>query len=128
MPETTTQSSNGENTALCTPVTLRGQLVTEATLDILCPTSTTNDNDKEHSANRAKYIKMTPDQLSQLINTCSNQILQTLSPMGRSPTSIVSNTTVNPAYYNNAKYEEICCRAMKPLYHGSKEELIPFLT
>jgi hypothetical protein len=128
MPETTTQPFNGENTRLHTPVILRGQPVTEAILDILNPTSTTNDNDEDHSAKRAKYIKMTPDQLSQLSNTCSNQILQTLTPMGRSPTSIVSNTTVNPAYYNNAKYEEICCRAMKPLYDGSKEELMPFFT
>jgi len=33
-----------------------------------------------------------------------------------------------PAYYSNAKYEEISCKAIKPLYNGSEENLIPFLT
>jgi hypothetical protein len=30
-------------------------------------------------------------------------------------------------YYNNAKYEEIICKPIKPIYDGSAEQLVPFL-
>jgi len=33
-----------------------------------------------------------------------------------------------PAYFNNARYEEICYKGIKLPYDGSKEELMPFLT
>jgi hypothetical protein len=32
-----------------------------------------------------------------------------------------------PEYYNNAKYEDIISKPLKPLYDGSSEQLIPFL-
>jgi hypothetical protein len=32
-----------------------------------------------------------------------------------------------PEYYNNAKYEDINSKPIKPLYDGSSEQLIPFL-
>lgn len=32
-----------------------------------------------------------------------------------------------PEYYNNAKYEDIICCLIKPLYDGSPEQLVPFL-
>jgi hypothetical protein len=40
-----------------------------------------------------------------------------------------TSTTVRPpSYYNNAKYEDIACKPIKPLYDGSEDQLIPFLT
>jgi hypothetical protein len=51
-----------------------------------------------------------------------------LTPPGRSPASVAFPGASTPAYYNNAKYEEICCRAIKPIYDGSEGELMPFLT
>jgi hypothetical protein len=32
-----------------------------------------------------------------------------------------------PEYYNNAKYEDIISKPIKPLYDGSSEQLVPFL-
>jgi hypothetical protein len=40
----------------------------------------------------------------------------------------VTLTSCFPAYYNDAQYEKISCKAIKPIYDGSEEQLIPFLT
>ncbi len=37
------------------------------------------------------------------------------------------NSTKNPEYYNNVKYEDIISKPLKPSYDGSAEHLIPFL-
>ncbi len=38
-----------------------------------------------------------------------------------------SNYTKNPEYYNNAKYEDIISKPLKPSYDGLPELLIPFI-
>jgi hypothetical protein len=47
-------------------------------------------------------------------------------PLGQSPSSFASFTRP-PEYYNNAKYEDIISKPLKPPYDGSSEQLIPFL-
>jgi hypothetical protein len=44
-----------------------------------------------------------------------------------SPTSTLTQSSINPAYFNNAKYEDICCKPIKPSYDGTKSDLMPFL-
>jgi hypothetical protein len=33
----------------------------------------------------------------------------------------------NPAYFNNSRYEDISCQAIKPIYDGPEADLMPFL-
>jgi hypothetical protein len=111
---------------MATPDFQRGDVVTNA-LRQMSAFDQTNDN-REILPRRSKYLKFTPDQLSQFITACSGQLIQ------QTPTSVVqptvvgtSSATTNPAYFNNAKYEDICCRPIKPLYDGSEADLMPFL-
>jgi hypothetical protein len=41
--------------------------------------------------------------------------------------SVTASITNAPAYVTNAKYEEFCCKAIKPSYDGTEEDLMPFL-
>jgi len=41
--------------------------------------------------------------------------------------SVTASITNAPVYVTNAKYEEICCKAIKPSYDGTEEDLMPFL-
>jgi len=36
-------------------------------------------------------------------------------------------SALNPAYFNNAKYEDICCKPIKPFYDGTEADLMVFL-
>ncbi len=54
---------------IATPPPLRGQQVTDAISAVLH--TATNDTD-EPEAKRGKYIKLTPDQLSQILTSCSS--------------------------------------------------------
>jgi hypothetical protein len=96
---------------VATPQPLRGQRVTDAISAVLH--DSTNDTD-EPEAKRGKYIKLTPNQLSQILTSCSSQILTALTPTGRSPASVISPGNSAPTYYNNTKYEEICCGPLSP--------------
>ena len=90
----------------------------------------TNDNNAR-PPKRQRNITLTPAQFNQLLTTYATQTSAGLSTLGPSPTSIAASTSLSlslPAYYSNAKYEEIFCKAIKPLYDSSEEKLIPFLT
>jgi hypothetical protein len=95
-----------------------------------CLQDNTDSNDEQtHPPKRQRNIVLTPDQFNQLLQTYATQP----SPISfQSPTSIAASTTslasLMPAYYSNAKYEEISFKAIKPAYDGSEEGLIPFLT
>lgn len=93
--------------------------------------SSSND-DAKPAAKRQKFISLSPDQFERLLQTCTKQ-QETISRLtSESPNGIIDNRPqrhpTQPAYYSNAKYEEISCRAIKPSYDGSEEHLIPFLT
>jgi hypothetical protein len=36
-------------------------------------------------------------------------------------------SALNPAYFNNAKYKDICCKPIKPFYDGTEADLMVFL-
>jgi hypothetical protein len=79
-----------------------------------------------------KSIVLPHAQFSQLLQTFSNQqdtiaLLSTQSPRS-TITESRAHAMTTPAYYANAKYEEISCKAITPNYDGTEENLIPFLT
>ncbi len=97
----------------------------------------TNDNcslDGEPQPKRSCFIQLTPKQYEHILSTCSQQQqTSSLTPSSNhlhneNDSSTRSVTPSTPSYYNNAKYEVIACKAMKPAYNGSEEERIPFLT
>jgi hypothetical protein len=85
----------------------------------------TNDAD-DQSIKRPRYLKLTTDQLTQLLMACSTPAAPVTTP-DNSPTSVVLVSSKLPAYINNAKYEAICCRPIVPLYDGTEADLMPFL-
>ncbi len=99
---------------------------------------TTNDDrslDGEPQPKRSRFIQLTPEQFEHILSTCSQQqqTISSLTPSSNrlhngNDSSTHAVTPSTPSYYNNTKYEEIACKAMKPAYDGSEEELIPFLT
>jgi hypothetical protein len=86
----------------------------------------TNDGETQQPK-RSRNITLTPAQFSILLGLHSNIAPQSDSSP-TSTTATISSPSALPAYYSNAKYEEISCKAIKPLYNGSEENLIPFLT
>jgi hypothetical protein len=115
-----------EDHPLETPITLRGVSVTDTIRTMTGALDDTNDGD-EPSAKRPKYLKLTPDQLPQLIVACSTPTSSTRVRSEGSPTSVASTSSMTPAYVSNAKYEAICCHLLTPLYDGTEENLMPFL-
>jgi hypothetical protein len=87
---------------------------------------TNDDSVSSRSSKRSRNIVLTPEQFNQLLQTCSK--VQTPSPTSTTQFSSQNSSTQPPAYYSNAKYEEISCKGIKPLYDGSEDTLIPFLT
>jgi hypothetical protein len=55
----------------------RGRANTDAIRNALC--DSTND-DEEPSSKRTKFIQLTPAQLSEILTSCSSQLLSNLSP------------------------------------------------
>jgi hypothetical protein len=74
---------------------------------------TINDGGAEPVAKRFKYVRMTLVQLSRS-TPASHPLLDTSSPSGVAVPAIQQ-----PAYVNNAKYDDICCKLIKPLYDGA---------
>jgi hypothetical protein len=112
---------------LTIPPTLQGSTITDYISSITGNNvGLSQEDDINANATRAKYLKFTSAQLSQLIQACSTPI-PIASDVHHSPTMIVTQSSNNPAYFNNAKYEDICCKPIKPLYDGSESNLMPFL-
>jgi hypothetical protein len=74
-------------------------------------------------------IQLTEDQFNTLLKQGSSPILPTGPSLPPTPALSTEHTAnvIPPSYYNNAKYEDIVCKAIKPSYDGSKDNLIPFL-
>jgi len=47
-------------------------------------------------------------------------------PLPTLPRPLLSPPSI-PEYFNNAKYEDIVCKPLKPLYDGTLDNLVPFL-
>jgi hypothetical protein len=111
-----------------TPPTARGSKVTDSILQVTNHIDNDNDNDDdEPTAKRGRYLKFTTEQLSQLIVACSSKVNQQLLSPTSSPMSVISNQSTAPAFVTNAKYEDICCWHIKPLYNRTEKDLMPFL-
>jgi len=109
-----------------TPAAARGSSVTQAIMNCTNGMDTSNDEEEPH-AKQTRYLKFTPAQLSQLIMACSTPVGHMSVPTQASLTSIAIAPSTAPAYVTNAKYEEICCKPIKPTYEGTEEDLMPFL-
>jgi hypothetical protein len=88
--------------------------------------NTANDeSETPRSTKRQCNLVLTPELFEHLLRTHSKALAS--SPTStRYTQSYVSNS--QPAYYSNAKYKEISSKGIKPLYNGSEQQLIPFLT
>jgi hypothetical protein len=113
------------HTSFKTPPTDRGTSVTDAICHVTRALESTNDAD-DQSIKRPRYLKLTTDQLTQLLMACSTPAAPVTTP-DNSPTSVVLVSSKLLAYINNAKYEAICCRPIVPLYDGTEADLMPFL-
>jgi hypothetical protein len=78
---------------------------------------------------------LSQDHLSALLSLIQQQ-QHTIDALNNPPTLLAPTTHIPqpslsnrrpPEYYNNAKYEDIISKPLKPLYDGSSEQLIPFL-
>ena len=73
----------------------------------------TDDGADSPPAKHSKYVKLTPAQFEHIMNTCASQQDFISKFTTASPSSILHSQyhqSSTPAYYNNAKYEEISCR------------------
>jgi len=119
--------NNNNASVLSMPVLQRGQFVTDSIRQLMQNITDTNDGEEEPTPKRSRYLKFTPEQLSQLIVACSTPGATPTTINQSSPTSAITSTVPAPSYVANAKYEEICCKATKPTYDGTEVELMPFL-
>jgi len=85
------------------------------------------NGEDEPVSKRCRYLKFTPEQLSQLIVDCSTPGNRTPRISLGSPTSTAVIASSAPAYGTNAKYEEISCKPINPSYDGTEADLMPFL-
>jgi hypothetical protein len=75
------------------------------------------------------------ERLSDIMNYFQQQQTAIQDILGSSSTTFASNSPrrqlpiimPTPEYYTNAKYEDLACKPIKPLYDGSPEQLVPFL-
>ena len=103
------------------PPQLRGSQVTEELLRITTDRSGSNDEESPNPK-RPRYFKITPDQLSQILVACS----VTLQSQGGSPTGILPQASAAPSYVTNAKYKDISCCPIKPIYEGNCRTIFDF--
>jgi hypothetical protein len=90
-------------------------------------TQGTNDNhgSSDHTSTQT-YIQLNSAQFEALLHNRSHSTNETSFTPHSTPSP--PNIIRPPSYYNNAKYEDIACKPIKPLYDGSEDQLIPFLT
>jgi hypothetical protein len=100
---------------LLTPPSIRQTITTMADM----AHEDQHDGETTTNATRPRYLKLTPRQISQLIQACATPAQP---PPNTSPQSIITTSTSNPAYFHNAKYEDICCKPIKPSYDGTETD------
>jgi len=109
-----------------TPDETHGAAVTRHIQEITPLYDDPNDDDGP-STKCQRYLKITPEHLSQIISACTSQVISPSTLLHGSPSSVSTHTTSTPAYFHNAKYEDISCRGIKLIYNGSEDDLMPFL-
>jgi hypothetical protein len=119
-------STLDDNNTCETPEQNRGSAVTDAIRAFTDSFGVSNDDEKPN-AKRPRYLKFTPDQLSQLIIACSTPGGITSTLHQASPSTTALSLQSAPAYVTSAKYEEISCKPIKPTYEGNEADLMPFL-
>jgi hypothetical protein len=113
------------------PVTPPNPELNQVLQNIQNGTTGSNDTTDEPATKRGKYIKLTYEHFEKLMQTCTGQ-QAFIKRLMVSPNTITApsqnQSSTRPAYYTNAKFEEIACRAIKPAYDGSEDQLVPFLS
>jgi hypothetical protein len=113
------------------PVTPPNPELHRALQDLQNGTNDSNDSMDEPASKKIKYIKLSYEQFEQLMQTYTSQ-QDSIARLMASPASVHlpshNHSSTRPAYYTNATFEEIACRAIKPAYDGSEDQLVPFLT
>jgi hypothetical protein len=90
----------------------------------------TNDNDGNPArrGKKPRLIQFTLSQFNELIQKITTITPPTNTSPPTTPALAGSIPSQTHAYYNNAKYEEITCKPLKPSYDGSEDNLMTFLT
>jgi hypothetical protein len=97
--------------------------VAPSPLDILLRAMQSTPTD---TATQTTPHHITPDQLNLILQRFQQQ-QATIDHLLQREQQHNSNKAKIPDYYNIAKYEDIICKGLKPLYDGSSKNLIPFL-
>jgi hypothetical protein len=140
MPSTDTSSPDtnpvatagvSDQSSLRLLLTHQNSNINQVLQDVQHSATNTNDTMEEPSSKKGRYIKLTYELFKQLMQTCTGQ-QAFISGLMASPDSIIfpgnSHLSACPAHYTIAKFEEIACRAIKPVYDSSKDQLISFLS
>jgi hypothetical protein len=109
-----------------TPEGINGKSIVDSICNILGQDEDTNDNAK-HRSKHPKYFKFTALFTRSIDYHPIPAPLTTTPFVSRSPTSLIGTTLITPTYMVNAKYKEISCKPIKPLYDGTTDDLMPFL-
>jgi hypothetical protein len=129
MPNNSTPSSAAKSASSSSPSVV--DAFSKIIHDALHP-SNANDGESSKSNKKQRIIQFTPAQFDSLLQTLTTVTPPTpCNPPPPPSTPVLSGISTSasmPAYYNNAKYEEITCKPLKPLYDGSEDNLMPFLT
>jgi hypothetical protein len=98
--------------------------------------------DDESGSKKCKFVHLSTDQFTMPMQCFTQQqkdistLLQqhnTTSSTRSTPSSTDDSANQVPKqnkpndHYNNAKYEDIICRPIKPAYDGTADQLVPFL-
>jgi len=82
---------------------------------------------------RRKFVHLASAQFTMLLQCLHQQQRDISNILSKSASSLTPTLSGPPSgsrptdYYNNAKYEDIICHPMKPLYDVSINDLVPFL-
>jgi hypothetical protein len=93
------------------------------------------DLNESNSSQESLNQSIHRERLSDIMHYFQQQQTAIQDVLGSSSTTFTSNsprcqlpiTTPTPEYYTNAKYEDLACKPIKPLYDGSPKQLVPFL-
>jgi hypothetical protein len=93
-----------------------------------------NANDNTPTEQGGSSSPVQTDSQLQLLLQCCRQQQAMIAELTQQRSASSSNNVANiitpakaPDYYNNARYEDIICKPVKPAYDGSADQLVPFL-
>jgi hypothetical protein len=110
-----------------TPVQQNNQVVTDLLRQLNANSTSPTDN------NGSTQPSVTDSQLQALLQCCRQQqaMIEELTRQQQNSSSNSATNFTAPTkttdYYNNACYEDIICKPLKPTYDGTADQLVPFL-